>query len=329
LASHKVVGSANNSLVSAIHIPVLGSEVVTALAVRPGSSYIDCTVGEGGHTAMLLAATKPAPRVLGIDLDEMALGKARASLADFADAVKFAHGSYVDMKPLALEAGMDGADGILLDLGLSSLQLETGERGFSFRAEARLDMRFDRSQAQTAWNVVNRGQERTLADLIYRLGEEPKSRKIASAIVKARPIETTTELAEVVARATGGKRGRIHPATRTFQAIRMAVNEELQNIEAGLRGAAETLKPGGRLAVISYHSLEDRLVKGFMGRESRDCICPPEVLRCECEHEASLRRVNKKVIKPTRREIEANPRARSARLRVAERIGTLAGTLHE
>jgi 16S rRNA (cytosine1402-N4)-methyltransferase len=165
--------------------------------------------------------------------------------------------------------------------------------------------------------------------LIYRLGEEPKSRRIASAIIRARPIETTTRLAEVVARATGGKRGRIHPATRTFQAIRMAVNEELENVEAGLMGAVDTLRPGGRLAVISYHSLEDRVVKGFIGRESRDCICQPEVLRCECGHEASLRRVNKKVIKPTRQEIEANPRARSARLRVAERIGTLAGTLRK
>jgi 16S rRNA (cytosine1402-N4)-methyltransferase len=327
LAPNETVGLAPNSLVNAIHIPVLGSEVVAALAVHPGGSYIDCTVGEGGHTAMLLGAPNPALRVLGIDLDEDALGRARASLADFGDAVSFAHGSYVDMKALAVEAQMYGADGVLMDLGLSSLQLETGERGFSFRAEARLDMRFDRSQAQTAWDVVNRGQERTLADLIYRLGEEPKSRRIASAIVRARPVETTTELAEIVARATGGKRGRIHPATRTFQAIRMAVNEELENIEAGLEGAVQTLKPGGRLAVISYHSLEDRAVKGFFRRESRDCICQPEVLSCECGHEASLRRVNKKVIKPTRQEIEANPRARSARLRVAERAGTLAGTL--
>ncbi len=305
---------------SPIHTPVLGREVVDALAVRAGGSYIDCTIGEGGHTVMLLAAVTPPPRVLGIDLDEEALATARTGLTAFGDAVTLAHGSYVDIVTLASEAGMDGADGILLDLGLSSLQLETAERGFSFRQEARLDMRFDRRQKRSAWETVNHTRERDLADLIYRLGEEPRSRRIAAAIAGTRPIETTTELAKIVAKAIGGRLGRIHPATRVFQAIRMAVNEELENVEEGLARSVEMLKPGGRLAVISYHSLEDRLVKGFIGRESRDCLCEPEVLECQCEHEASLRRVNKKVVKAIAEEQRANPRSRSARLRVAERL---------
>jgi 16S rRNA (cytosine1402-N4)-methyltransferase len=304
--------------VSAIHTSVLGSEILTALSVRSDGSYIDCTVGEGGHTAMLLNAVTPPPRVLGIDLDASALATARSELAEFGDSVTLAHGSYVDMRRLATEAGMDGADGIVMDLGLSSLQLETTERGFSFQAEAKLDMRFDQEQEQSAWGVVNRTREGELADLIYALGEERKSRQIASAIVKARPIETTTKLAETVAKALGGRRGRIHPATRTFQAIRMAVNTELENVQAGLVSAIEILNPGGRLAVISFHSLEDRLVKGFMSQESRDCICPPEFLQCDCQHKASLKRVNKKVIKASNEELRANPRARSARLRVAE-----------
>lgn len=303
---------------SVIHTSVLGAELLTALGVQSGGSYIDCTVGEGGHTALLLNAVRPPPRVLGIDLDASALATARIELAEFGDTVTLAHGSYVDMKRLATEAGLDGADGIIMDLGLSSLQLETAERGFSFQAEAKLDMRFDQGQQQSAWGVVNRTRERELADLIYALGEEPKSRRIASAIVKARPIETTTKLAETVAKAMGGRRGRTHPATRTFQAIRMAVNAELENVQAGLESAVETLKPGGRLAVISFHSLEDRLVKGFMSRESKDCICPPEFLQCDCQHVASLKRVNKKVIKASDEELRANPRARSARLRVAE-----------
>ncbi len=303
---------------SAIHTSVLGAEILTALGVRSDGSYIDCTVGEGGHTALLLNAVTPPPRVLGIDLDASALATATARLASFGGAVTLVHGSYVDMKRLATEAGLDGADGIVMDLGLSSLQLETAERGFSFQTEAKLDMRFDQGQEQSAWGVVNRTRERELADLIYALGEEPKSRRIASAILKARPIETTTKLAETVAKAVGGRRGRTHPATRTFQAIRMAVNTELENVQAGLVSAMETLKPGGRLAVISFHSLEDRAVKGFMSQESKDCICPPELLKCDCQHVASLKRVNKKVIKASDEELRANPRSRSARLRVAE-----------
>ena len=310
---------------NAIHTPVLGPEVVDALAVRSHGFYVDCTVGEGGHAALILAVVEPPPAVLGIDLDEDALGVARSTLARFGTSVTLIHGSYVDMRRLATEAGRDQADGILMDLGLSSLQLEETDRGFSFQREAHLDMRFDRSHAKSAWDVVNRTAERELSELIRALGEEPRARRIASAIVAARPVETTTRLAEVVANAIGGRKGRIHPATRTFQAVRMAVNGELANVRDGLERAVELLGPQGRLVVISYHSLEDRVVKRFMARESRDCICDPKGPICECGHEASLRRVSKKVIKPTEEEIKANPRSRSARMRVAERLRARAG----
>ncbi|MCI0823083.1 MAG: 16S rRNA (cytosine(1402)-N(4))-methyltransferase RsmH, partial [Chloroflexi bacterium] len=220
---------------------------------------------------------------------------------------------------LASDRGIAQADGVLMDLGISSLQVDVGRRGFSFRREAPLDMRFDESQTATAADVVNGYSEQDLANAIYRYGEERGSRRIARAIVRARPLHTTTQLAEVVARSVGRPRGRIHPATKTFQAIRMVVNGELENIEAGLGQAIQLLERGGRLAVVSYHSLEDRLVKTTLRRESRDCVCPPETPMCVCGHTASVRLVNRKVIRPKEEEVAANPRSRSARLRVAER----------
>ncbi|MDD9995288.1 MAG: 16S rRNA (cytosine(1402)-N(4))-methyltransferase RsmH [Dehalococcoidia bacterium] len=302
------------------HTPVLGRELVSALAVRPDGAYVDCTVGEGGHAEMILSAVEPPPRLLGIDLDADALRSARVRLAGFEAAVSLVQGNYGDVGGLVAAAGFEAADGIIIDLGVSSLQLESPERGFSFRREERLDMRFDRRQAQTAFDLVNRAHASELAELIRSLGEESRSRRIASAIVAARPIETTTELAAVVVGALGGGRRRIHPATRTFQALRMSVNGELDNLRSGLEQSSALLAPGGRLAVIAYHSLEDRLVKRFMAVESRDCICPREAALCECGHRASLKRVNRKVIKASQQEISANPRSRSARMRVAERL---------
>ena len=302
------------------HTPALGREVVSALAVRPDGTYLDCTVGEGGHAAMVLSAVEPPPRLLGIDVDADSLSAARARLAGFEGAVSLVHGNYGDVGGLAAAAGLEAADGIIIDLGVSSLHLESPDRGFSFRREERLDMRFDRRQARTAWELVNMAPAAELADLIGSLGEESRSRRIASTIVAARPIETTTELAAVVAGAIGGRRRRTHPATRTFQALRMAVNGELENLRSGLEQSSGLLAPRGRLAVIAYHSLEDRLVKRFMATESRDCICPHETIRCECGHRASLKRVNRKVIKASQEEIRANPRSRSARMRVAERL---------
>ena len=307
------------------HVPVLGREVVAALAVRAGGAYVDCTVGGGGHAALVLSAADPAPRLLGIDLDADALASARKALGRFGPSVALVRGSYAQMGEMAAAAGFDPADGVLMDLGLSSLQIESAERGFSFLREARLDMRFDRGQGRSAWEVVNRTPLPELAALIRSLGEEPRARRIASAIAAARPIETTTELAAVVAGAGGARSGRIHPATRTFQAVRIAVNGELDNLRAGLEEAAGLLAPGGRLAVISYHSLEDRMVKGFMARESTDCLCPPELAGCGCGHRAVLRRIGIRAVRATETETGANPRSRSARLRIAERLAGTAG----
>ena len=294
-------------------------EVLAALQVRPDGLYVDCTTGEGGHALAVLEAVSPPPRLIGLDLDAEALRAASDRLEDFEQNVELVHGNYAEMVSLASDRGIAHADGVLMDLGISSLQVDVGRRGFSFRREAPLDMRFDESQTATAADVVNGYSEQDLANAIYRYGEERGSRRIARAIVRARPLHTTTQLAEVVARSVGRPRGRIHPATRTFQAIRMVVNGELENIEAGLGQAIQLLERGGRLAVVSYHSLEDRLVKTTLRRESRDCVCPPETPMCVCGHTASVRLVNRKVIRPKEEEVAANPRSRSARLRVAER----------
>ena len=294
-------------------------EVLAALQVRPDGLYVDCTTGEGGHALAILEAVSPPPRLIGLDLDAEALRAASDRLEDFEQNVELVHGNYADMVSLASDRGIAHADGVLMDLGISSLQVDVGRRGFSFRREAPLDMRFDESQTATAADVVNGYSEQDLANAIYRYGEERGSRRIARAIVRARPLHTTTQLAEVVARSVGRPRGRIHPATRTFQAIRMVVNGELENIEAGLGQAIQLLERGGRLAVVSYHSLEDRLVKTTLRKESRDCVCPPETPMCVCGHTASVRLVNRKVIRPKEEEVAANPRSRSARLRVAER----------
>ena len=293
-------------------------EVLNALDVRSGGRYIDCTVGEGGHSAEIRASADPAPRLLGLDVDEEALSTAKRRLGG---GVTLVRGSYRELKRLAETNGFMPADGVLLDLGLSSLQVESGARGFSFLRPGPLDMRFDSSQELTAHHIVNEYGEEELANLIYRFGEERRSRRIARAIVRSRPIEDTAELAEVVRRSMGRQpRRHTHPATRTFQAIRMETNAELETVEQGVRGAIEVLRPGGRLAVISYHSLEDRLVKRLLARESSTCVCPPGAAACACGHEPTVRLVNRRVIRPSRSEVVTNPRSRSAKLRAAERI---------
>jgi 16S rRNA (cytosine1402-N4)-methyltransferase len=295
-------------------------EVLSTLLVKLGGTYLDCTVGEGGHTEAILATT-PNARLIGIDKDVEALVIARRRLEKYSGRSVLVHGSYTHLDNIVREHGMRSADGILFDLGISSLQIESGDRGFSIRREARLDMRFDPAQEVTAHQLVNGYPERALADIIYQLGEEPKAKRVAREIVRSRPIETTTELAGVVARAIGRESwGRTHVATRTFQALRMAVNQELDSIRKGLDQAIEALSRGGRLAIISYHSLEDRQVKTAFRRESSKCICPPGTPQCICGHTARIKLVNRKVIKPTGEEVKANPRSRSARLRVAERI---------
>jgi 16S rRNA (cytosine1402-N4)-methyltransferase len=303
------------------HVPVLLREVVEAMAVRPGGRYVDCTLGAGGHAEAILTASSPDGELLGIDLDPEALATARERLAAFAPRATFVEGSFSEVGDLCRDRGFATVDGVLFDLGLSSLQLEDESRGFSFQREGPLDMRFSPRQELTAAEIVNTYREEALADLLWRYGEERESRRIARRLVEERPFRTTTQLAKAVEQAVGRRaRGVIHPATRTFQALRIAVNQELLRLEAALVQAHGLLGFGSRLVVISYHSLEDRIVKSFLRREARDCVCPPGTPICICGHRASVRLVAQSVVRPSATEVAANPRARSARLRVAERL---------
>ena len=302
------------------HTPVMVQEILTALHIKPDGSYIDCTIGEGGHSHAIIGAEQGV-HLLGIDMDVQALDVAEQRLKEHSDRLTLVQGNFADVELIAEDHEFGPVDGILMDLGISSLQVETQNRGFSFRLEARLDMRMDSQRRVTAFTVVNGYSEGDLANIIYQLGEEPRSRRVARAIVRNRPIETTTRLADVVKKTLGqSRKSRIHPATRTFQAIRIAVNGELENLEQGLGRALELLKVGGRIAVISYHSLEDRLVKSTFRREASECICPPKMPQCVCDHQPIIKLVNRRVLRPTPEEVRANPRSRSARLRVAERI---------
>ena len=301
------------------HRPVLLSETLEFLAVAGGGTYVDGTLGEGGHTEGILEASGPNGVVLGIDRDPRSVAAARRRLDRYGSRAMLAHGNYADMGRIAGEHGITTVDGILLDLGFSSRQINNAGYGFSFQTDEPLDMRYD-PVGETAADIVNSANEGELADVIFQYGEERRSRAIARAIVRSRPILTTGQLAQVVARAVGGRRGRRHPATRTFQALRIAVNQELTQVESGLAAAGELLRPGGRLAVISYHSLEDRLVKEWMDRETATCVCPPEFPVCVCEQEPRFRTVRRRIVRPTEAEITENPRSRSARLRIAERI---------
>ncbi len=281
---------------------------------------MDGTVGAGGHAHGLLSDSSPDGQLLGMDVDPQALQLAHERLAEFGGRAHLMQASYTTLSEQLEGLGWQKVDGILLDLGLSSMQLETSARGFSFQADAPLDMRFDPATKTTAADLVNHLDENELADLLYIFGEERRSRQVARAIVKARPVTTTMQLASVVAGVTSGGRSGIHPATRTFQALRIAVNGELAALESVLPQTVEVLRPGGRLAIIAFHSLEDRMVKQFMRTESRDCICPPDQPVCTCDHQATLRVITGKPIRPQEGEVQHNPRSRSARLRVAERI---------
>ena len=302
------------------HLPVLVSEVIQGLAVQPGGRYVDCTVGGGGHAAAILERSSPGGQLLGLDADPEAVMIARETLAAHRYSIALVHENFVNLRAVADNCGFYPVHGVLFDLGLSSFQLSSDARGFSFQRESALDMRFNPEQEATAEDFVNKLPEAELAHLIRTYGEEAYSHRIAHRIIEERPIRTTLQLARTIEVAVGSRRRKIHPATKTFQALRIAVNEELQHLRIGLEQALDLLGCDGRLAVISYHSLEDRIVKQFMQRESRDCICPPAVLTCVCGHRASLRLVNKRVVTPSAAEVRANPRSRSAKLRVAERV---------
>lgn len=305
---------------TAEHVPVLYQEVLEYLRPESGRLYIDGTVGAGGHSAGLLQASAPDGRLLAFDRDPAAIDFSKSQLAKFDDRVVFVQASYADMAALAPEMGFEKVDGILLDLGLSSRQLEDARRGFSFMQDGPLDMRFDTTRGRSASDLINNLSELALAEIFRDYGEVRQNRKYARAIVHQRPLETTGQLADLILQESGGRRGRIHPATQVFQALRIAVNDELGMLERGLEAAVKLLKPGGRLAVISFHSLEDRLVKNFIRDQGRDCICPPQQPVCTCDVEPTLKAVTRKVVRPSEKEVAENPRSRSAKMRVAERL---------
>lgn len=305
----------------AAHQPVLTAEVVQQLTARGSGVYLDATLGEGGHAAAILDATAPSGRVLGVDLDPRSVSQAARRLQSYGNRFTSWQGNYTDMLDLARNSGFPQVDGVLMDLGFSARQVQEPGYGLSFRRDEPLDMRYDPESPLSAHQIVNSYSEEELAQLIFQYGEEPRARAIVRSIVRQRPITSTLQLADLTARVIGRKRGRgIHPATRTFQALRIAVNGELDNLQNGLTAAMQVLFPGGRLVVISYHSLEDRAVKGFLIRESTKCICPPEAPICVCGHEPALTLVQRRIIRPSAEEVQRNPRSRGAKMRVAQRL---------
>jgi 16S rRNA (cytosine1402-N4)-methyltransferase len=302
------------------HEPVMLEQCIGALQIQRGGRYVDCTVGGGGHAVAILEESSPGGKLIGIDADPNAIRVAREKLKPYGKDVILVNENFKYLENICTRYGFSPVSGILFDLGMSSLQLEEAGRGFSFRQDSPLDMRFSDRQVLTASDIVNKYTEVELARLLDRYGEEQRARQIAKRIVGKRPLRTTRELALVVEQAVGGTRGRIHPATKTFQALRIAVNHEFENLELALEQALNLLGSGGRLVVISFHSLEDRLVKGFFRQEAQQCICPPGTPACICGHTPRLKVLSKKVLRPSPVEVQANPRSRSARMRVAERI---------
>ena len=309
------------------HIPVLAEEVMSMLGPAPGSLQIDATLGGGGHTERILEATDPDGRLLGLDADGAAIARVAARLHPrFGDRLVLRQANFRELDTVAREEGFGAVDGALFDLGLSSYQLADTTRGFGFRAGGPLDMRFDPGRGVPAAELLATLDQDELTALFRRYGEEPRAARIARAVVDARrtaPITTAEDLAALVESAAPRnprQPRRTHQATRVFQALRIAVNEELDALQEGLAAAVDLLRPGGRLVVLSYHSLEDRIVKRFIAAERRGCVCPPELPVCVCGRDPRLRLLTPKPVSPAASEVEANPRARSARLRAAERL---------
>jgi 16S rRNA (cytosine1402-N4)-methyltransferase len=283
---------------------------------------VDCTLGGGGHARALLERIQPGGRLLALDRDPAAGPRGEAALRGFDATATVVHADFGDLERIAATTGFGSVQGVIFDLGVSSFQLDDAGRGFSFRNDGPLDMRMDTTGPVTAERYVNGMSQAQLAGLIRRLGEERWAARIAEFIVKRRPLRTTAQLAAAVEAAIprGAWPAGIHPATRTFQAIRMAVNDELGSLERGLKAAIKILSPGGRMAAISFHSLEDRIVKSIFIAESKDCVCPPQQPVCTCAHRASLRVLTRKPVEPSEQEVHRNPRVRSARMRVAEKL---------
>ena len=301
------------------HVSVLYHQIITALRpVSPGH-YVDATVGAGGHAWGILEKCSPDGELLGLDKDPQALALSHQRLNLFGRRAHLLLSSYTGLRNALLTLGWDSVDGIVIDLGVSSMQIDSPERGFSFQHDGPLDMRFDPSQPVSAETLVNNASEADLAELIWRYGEERNSRRIARAIVTNRPVHSTLQLADLIKKVSRGGAGGIHPATLTFQALRIAVNRELDSLEEFLPQAVNALSPGGRLAVISFHSLEDRIVKQFFRREAQDCICPPNQPICTCGHHATITEVTRRPVTAEADEVASNIRARSAKLRVIEK----------
>ncbi len=305
------------------HVSVLVREVIECLRPGPGKRYFDGTVGGGGHAEQILIESSPDGQVLAVDRDDTALGETQKRLGRFEGRVIARQASFADAKDILTEIGWNGVDGVILDLGMSSDQIDSPERGFSFRAAARLDMRMDRRQTVDARQIVNAFALEQLERIFRVYGEEPRARRIAQAIVAGRKqhtLETTAQLVQIIERIKGRGRRDHHPATQVFQALRIAVNQELQQLEQFLERGYETLRPGGRMVIISFHSLEDRIVKAAFRKWNRACLCPPRALSCRCGWSQKVKLLTKKPIMPSASEIHANPRARSAKMRAVERM---------
>ncbi len=302
------------------HLSVMPAEVLACLQPQPGETFVDGTLGGGGHSRLLLESTAPDGRLIGLDRDQDALKAAAEILDPYGDRVILRHANFSEVDQILEELGIEGMDGMLLDLGVSSFQLDAGHRGFSFQVDAPLDMRMDRSGGLTAADILQTYSAEELARIFFEYGEERYSRRIARRIVERRvetPLTTTSQLAELVKYSVpkGRVPARIHPATRVFQALRIEVNGELEHVAQGLEKAINCLRPGGRLAVISFHSLEDRLVKRFFRSESQSCICPPKLPMCICNHQPRVKVLTRKGLRASEEEVANNPRSRSAVLR--------------
>ncbi|HZK25289.1 MAG TPA: 16S rRNA (cytosine(1402)-N(4))-methyltransferase RsmH [Oscillospiraceae bacterium] len=308
------------------HEPVLLQEVMQVLNPQPGEVFVDCTVGGGGHSRAILEKIMPAGRLVAIDQDSEALSAAKKNLAAWSDSVHFVQRNFSQLEAILTELGIDAVDGILLDIGVSSHQLNEDERGFSYHANAALDMRMSREDTRTAADLINYLDASELTRIIRDFGEELWAKRIADFIVAKRvangPIETTTQLVDIIKAAIPARARRRgpHPARRTFQALRIAVNDELGVLERALEQSITYLKPGGRLAVISFHSLEDRIVKKMFQHAAAGCECPPGLPLCVCGKEPQIKILTRKPLQASDRELKANPRARSAKLRAAIKV---------
>jgi 16S rRNA (cytosine1402-N4)-methyltransferase len=306
----------------AYHTPVLLKEVVSQMQPRSGGLYVDATLGGGGHATELLRASSPDGRLIGLDWDAEALAEVERRLGDLRGRATLVRANFAELEDVLMDLGVTSVDGVLFDLGISSRHVDEASRGFSFQREGQLDMRMDARTEVSASDLLNAASEAQLAAIFLRYGEERRARAIARAVVRTRerqPLVTTTDLVRVVEQVLGPKRGPTHPATRVFQALRIYINRELENLERGLETAVRRLKSGGRVVVIAYHSLEDRIVKHYFQRLSSACICPPGLPVCACGRQDELRVITKRPVGPSPEELAANPRSRSAKMRVAEK----------